>query len=76
MVESIAPSLDRERLYRCLALVYRVDLSEAKEKSFESLHACFTRELKPGLRPVDSLEDVMTSPCDCIIGSCGEIRDC
>ena len=30
-----------------------LDLSEAKEKSFDSLHACFTRELKPGLRPVD-----------------------
>ena len=52
-----------------------LDLSEAKEKSFESLHACFTRELKPGLRSVDPREDVMTSPCDCIIGACGEIRD-
>ncbi|MEY4439892.1 MAG: Phosphatidylserine decarboxylase proenzyme [Pseudomonadota bacterium] len=52
-----------------------LDLSEAKEKSFDSLHACFTRELKPGLRPVDPRQDVMTSPCDCIIGACGEIRD-
>ncbi len=59
-------------VWRCFT---DLDLSEAKEKSFESLHACFTRELKPGLRPVDPREDVMTSPCDCIIGACGEIRD-
>ncbi len=52
-----------------------LDLSEAKEKSFDSIHACFTRELKPGLRPVDARPDVLTSPCDCIIGACGEIRD-
>lgn len=52
-----------------------LDLSEAKEKSFDSIHACFTRELKPGLRPVDVRPDVLTSPCDCIIGACGEIRD-
>jgi phosphatidylserine decarboxylase len=52
-----------------------LDLSEAKESSFDSLQACFTRELKPGLRPVDGRSDVMTSPCDCIVGACGEIRD-
>ena len=52
-----------------------LDLSEAKEKRFDSIHACFTRELKPGLRPVDARPDVLTSPCDCIIGACGEIRD-
>ena len=30
-----------------------LDLSEAREKQFASLHACFTRELVPGARPVD-----------------------
>lgn len=52
-----------------------LDLTEAKQQTFDSLHACFTRELKPGLRPIDASPDVMTSPCDCIVGACGEIRD-
>lgn len=51
-----------------------LDLSEAREKEFPSLHACFTRELVPGARPVDSDVSVLTSPCDAIIGACGEIR--
>ena len=30
-----------------------LDLSEAKETRFKSLHDCFTRELKEGARPID-----------------------
>ena len=52
-----------------------LDLSESKQKSFGSLHECFTRELRPGLRPIDTNPDVLSSPCDCIVGACGEIRD-
>ena len=52
-----------------------LDLTESKQQSFNSLHACFTRELLPGLRPIDTNPDVMSSPCDCIVGACGEIRD-
>ena len=52
-----------------------LDLTESKQQTFDSLHACFTRELKPGLRPIDCNPDVMSSPCDCIVGACGEIRD-
>ena len=51
-----------------------LDLSEARQKEFASLHACFTRELVPGARPVDPDVSVLTSPCDAIIGACGEIR--
>jgi phosphatidylserine decarboxylase len=51
-----------------------LDLREARQKEFASLHACFTRELKPGARPVDPDVSVLTSPCDAIIGACGEIR--
>ena len=51
-----------------------LDLSEARQKEFVSLHACFTRELKPGARPVDPDVSVLTSPCDAIIGACGDIR--
>ena len=52
-----------------------LDLSESKQQSFASLHACFTRELKPGLRPINSDPSVLSSPCDAIIGACGEIRE-
>jgi phosphatidylserine decarboxylase len=51
-----------------------LDLSESKQQQFASLHACFTRELVPGVRPIDANPDVMSSPCDAIIGACGDIR--
>jgi phosphatidylserine decarboxylase len=51
-----------------------LDLSESKQQKFASLHECFTRELVPGVRPIDSNPEVMSSPCDAIIGACGEIR--
>ena len=50
-----------------------LDLSEARTQRFTSLHACFTRELKPGARPVDRDPHVITSPCDAIVGACGRI---
>lgn len=52
-----------------------LDLSEAREQRFASLHECFIRELKPGLRPLDMRPEVMTSPCDAIVGACGEIHE-
>ena len=52
-----------------------LDLSEAKQQKFASLHECFTRELRPGLRPIDPRPEILSSPCDCIVGACGEIRD-
>jgi len=50
-----------------------LDLSEAKESHFKSMHACFTRELKNGARPVDLDPHTVTSPCDAIVGACGII---
>jgi phosphatidylserine decarboxylase len=50
-----------------------IDLSEARTQRFTSLHACFTRELKPGARPVDRDPNIITSPCDAIVGACGRI---
>jgi phosphatidylserine decarboxylase len=50
-----------------------LDLSEARTQRFASLHACFTRELKPGARPVDRNPHIITSPCDAIVGACGQI---
>jgi phosphatidylserine decarboxylase len=51
-----------------------LDLSDARRQSFASLHACFTRELKPGARMVDPDPKVLTSPCDAIVGACGTIQ--
>ncbi len=48
-----------------------LDLSEARKTHFDSLHDCFTRELREGARPVDPDPAVLTSPCDGIIGACG-----
>lgn len=50
-----------------------LDLSDAREQDFTSLHACFTRALKPGARPTDSDPRVLTSPCDAIVGASGVI---
>jgi phosphatidylserine decarboxylase len=50
-----------------------LDLGDAKATTFKSLHACFTRELKPGAREVDPDPRVLTSPCDGIAGACGVI---
>ncbi len=50
-----------------------LDLSDARQQSFESLHACFTRALKPGARPIDADPQVLTSPCDAIVGACGTV---
>ncbi len=52
-----------------------LDLSEAKETRFRSLHDCFVRELKDGARPVDADPAVLVSPCDAIVGACGRIED-
>jgi phosphatidylserine decarboxylase len=51
-----------------------LDLSDARTQRFPSLHACFTRELKPGARPVDRDPRIITSPCDAIVGACGRIN--
>ena len=50
-----------------------LDLSDAAEPRFASLHACFTRSLRPGARPADPDPEVLASPCDAIVGACGPI---
>jgi len=49
-------------------------LHEAKKSQFSSLHDCFIRELRKGVRPVDQDMAVLVSPCDAVIGEFGEIR--
>jgi phosphatidylserine decarboxylase len=48
-----------------------LDLSEAKQSSFKSMHACFTRELKDGARVIDQRAGHLVSPCDALVGACG-----
>jgi phosphatidylserine decarboxylase len=69
-----------ERPWFCAAAiaVWRLfsdlDLSEAKKDRFTSLHECFTRELKAGARPIDADPNVLTSPCDALVGACGRVE--
>ena len=55
-------------------LFSELDLSDARQRRFPSLHACFTRELQPGARPVDHAAGIMVSPCDAIIGMGGQVE--
>ncbi|HVT36090.1 MAG TPA: archaetidylserine decarboxylase [Nevskiaceae bacterium] len=49
-------------------------LHESEQQSFASLQECFTRRLKPGMRPLDEREHIAVSPCDAVIGECGRIE--
>jgi phosphatidylserine decarboxylase len=52
-----------------------LDLSEAKEMRFKSLHDCFTRELRDGARPIDPDLGALVSPCDALVGACGTVSE-
>lgn len=52
-----------------------LDLGDARTTRFKSLRDCFTRELRPGARPVDPDPLVVTSPSDGIVGACGRIAE-
>lgn len=52
-----------------------LDLSEAKQTRFKSLHDCFTRELADGARPIDPNPARLVSPCDALVGACGQVKD-
>ena len=50
-----------------------LDLKEAKQARFRSLHDCFIRELKPGARRIDPDPAILCSPCDAIVGAHGRV---
>jgi phosphatidylserine decarboxylase len=56
-------------------LFSNVDLGEAKEARFASLHDAFVRELRPGARAFDADPAVAVSPCDAIVGAAGRVRE-
>lgn len=51
-----------------------LDLRDARKTRFDSMHDCFIRELQPGARPVDADPQVLSSPCDAILGACGPVQ--
>jgi phosphatidylserine decarboxylase len=71
----IEQPLIRDLSIACWRLFSDLDLSEARQTSFRSLHDCFTRELRPGLRPADPDPSILVSPCDAIVGAFGAVRD-
>ena len=50
-----------------------LDLQDAREREFDSVHAFFTRALREGARPFDPSPEVLASPCDAILGASGTI---
>lgn len=52
-----------------------LNLDEAREQHFRSLHDCFIRRLKDGARLIDPDPDVLVSPCDAIVGASGRVED-
>ena len=65
----------RDASIGCWRLFSDLDLSEARKTRFTSLHDCFIRELKPGLRPADPDPNIVVSPSDAIVGAHGTIKD-
>nr|WP_294556064.1 archaetidylserine decarboxylase [uncultured Rhodopila sp.] len=67
--------LVRDLSIGCWRFFADLDLSDAKEARFRSMHDCFTRRLKDGARPMDMDPEVLVSPCDAIVGSSGRVED-
>jgi phosphatidylserine decarboxylase len=57
---------------------YGVDIGEALEQditTFKSFNHFFTRELKPGIRPINNEQGVVASPADGMVSQAGNITD-
>lgn len=50
-------------------------LEEAKTRDFASIRDCFVRELRDGARGIDPDPQVVTSPCDAIVGAFGDVEN-
>ena len=73
-VSRIEQPLIRDASIGLWRLFADLNLDEAKETRFRSMHDCFTRELKEGARPIDPDPAILVSPCDAIVGACGAIE--
>lgn len=72
---SEAPWL-KERLIRRFIATYDVDMTEAARPvdAYASFNDFFTRELKPGARPLANAEEYVLSPADGAISQIGQIE--
>lgn len=71
-------AIESPLLTRLLIRIWRLfaddlNLDEAQKREYRSLHECFIRELRPGMRPIDRRPDIVVSPCDAIVGARGDI---
>jgi phosphatidylserine decarboxylase len=71
----IEQPLVRDLSLRIWRMFSDLDLSDAAETRFASLHACFTRRLQDGARPFVADPNIVASPCDAIVGACGTVMD-
>lgn len=46
-----------------------IDLSEYESDNFRCFNDCFSRKIKPGLRPMDARPDALISPCDGLLSA-------
>lgn len=67
----------KDRLIRRFAHTYGVDMGDAVRgfPEFASFNDFFTRELKPGARPLADAEQFILSPADGAISQLGEVSD-
>lgn len=78
---SLMGKIGRSRLSklvtRAFVFVYGIDMTEASRElnDYASLEDLFTRELKPGLRPIDSNPNHLVSPVDGTIALLGSTTD-
>ena len=52
-----------------------LDLEDAADERYASMHAAFTRTLRPGARPFDPRPDILCSPSDALLGAHGRVAD-
>jgi phosphatidylserine decarboxylase len=71
----IEQPLVRDVSIRVWRLFSDLDLSDARQTQFRSMHDCFTRRLKDGARPTDADPAVLVSPCDAIVGAMGTVQE-
>ncbi len=67
----------RHRIMKWLARVYCINMDEAIEPRIDAYptpNSCFTRALKPEVRPFDSRPNVFCSPVDGTLGQLGKIQ--
>jgi phosphatidylserine decarboxylase len=50
-----------------------LELNDSPPNRYKSIHECFIRPLNPGARQVDATPEVLTSPCDGVVGAFGRV---